>query len=111
MSGRQSPGLDARLVRRLVRSALREDRAADDVTAAALVRSLEGTGCRLRDTRKTTPGLRLLEKYAVRCGGGTNHRLDLADGVLIKDNHLAALWARGLGVADAGRRAREANAA
>ncbi len=198
MSGRQTSGLDARLVRRLVRAALTEDRAADDVTtaalvppeqrgsgviiakapgvlaglrvarevfaavdatldwreerrdgdrlapgdrvaavagslssilrgervalnylchlsgvataAAAVVRSLEGTGCRLRDTRKTTPGLRLLEKYAVRCGGGTNHRLDLADGVLIKDNHLAALRsASGGGIADAVRLARQAN--
>jgi nicotinate-nucleotide pyrophosphorylase (carboxylating) len=78
--------------------------------AAAVVRALEGTGCRLRDTRKTIPGLRALQKYAVRIGGGTNHRLDLADGVLIKDNHLAALRARGLGVADAVRLAREANA-
>jgi nicotinate-nucleotide pyrophosphorylase (carboxylating) len=47
--------------------------------------------CKLLDTRKTTPGWRLLEKYAVRCGGGHNHRLGLFDGVLIKDNHLAAL--------------------
>ena len=77
---------------------------------AAVVRALGGTGCRLRDTRKTVPGLRALQKYAVRVGGGTNHRLDLADGVLIKDNHLAALRARGLGVADAVRLAREANA-
>ncbi|MDP2674750.1 MAG: carboxylating nicotinate-nucleotide diphosphorylase [Dehalococcoidia bacterium] len=77
--------------------------------AAAVVRALAGTGCRLRDTRKTIPGLRALEKYAVRIGGGTNHRLDLADGVLIKDNHLAALRARGLGVTDAMRLAREAN--
>jgi len=76
---------------------------------AAVVRALEGTPCRLRDTRKTIPGLRALEKYAVRMGGGTNHRLDLADGVLIKDNHLAALRARGLGVGDAVRMAREAN--
>jgi nicotinate-nucleotide pyrophosphorylase (carboxylating) len=77
--------------------------------AAAVVRALEGSRCRLRDTRKTIPGLRALEKYAVRAGGGANHRLDLADGVLIKDNHLAALRARGLGVADAVRLAREAN--
>ncbi|MDO8611607.1 MAG: carboxylating nicotinate-nucleotide diphosphorylase [Dehalococcoidia bacterium] len=76
--------------------------------AAAVVRALAGTGCRLRDTRKTVPGLRALQKYAVRVGGGTNHRLDLADGVLIKDNHIAALRARGLGVADAVRLAREA---
>jgi nicotinate-nucleotide pyrophosphorylase (carboxylating) len=47
--------------------------------------------CKILDTRKTTPGWRLLEKYAVRCGGGHNHRLGLYDGVLIKDNHLAAL--------------------
>jgi nicotinate-nucleotide pyrophosphorylase (carboxylating) len=49
-----------------------------------------GTGARIRDTRKTTPGLRLAEKYAVRCGGGTNHRLSLSDEALIKDNHVLA---------------------
>jgi nicotinate-nucleotide pyrophosphorylase (carboxylating) len=75
----------------------------------AVVRALEGTGCRLRDTRKTLPGLRVLEKYAVLMGGGTSHRGNLADAVLIKDNHLAALRARGQGVADAVRLAREAN--
>jgi nicotinate-nucleotide pyrophosphorylase (carboxylating) len=52
------------------------------------VDAVEGTGARILDTRKTTPGLRELEKEAVRCGGGTNHRLRLDDGVLIKDNHL-----------------------
>jgi nicotinate-nucleotide pyrophosphorylase (carboxylating) len=52
------------------------------------VEAVEGTGATILDTRKTTPGLRLIEKYAVRCGGGTNHRLGLDDGVLIKDNHL-----------------------
>jgi nicotinate-nucleotide pyrophosphorylase (carboxylating) len=77
--------------------------------ADAVVRALEGTGCRLRDTRKTLPGLRALQKYAVVAGGGTNHRMDLSDGVLIKDNHLAAVRARGLGIADAVRLAREAN--
>jgi len=51
---------------------------------------VEGTGTRVLDTRKTTPGLKLLEKYAVRCGGGRNHRLTLGDGVLLKENHLAA---------------------
>ena len=51
---------------------------------------LAGTGCEVRDTRKTTPGLRQLEKYAVRCGGGTNHRLGLGDAALLKDNHIAA---------------------
>ncbi len=55
--------------------------------AAAMVR---GTHARIVDTRKTTPGLRVLEKYAVRAGGGTNHRLNLSDGVLIKDNHIVA---------------------
>jgi nicotinate-nucleotide pyrophosphorylase (carboxylating) len=53
-------------------------------------RALEGTSCRVRDTRKTTPGLRQLEKYAVRCGGGVNHRMGLGDAALIKDNHVAA---------------------
>jgi nicotinate-nucleotide pyrophosphorylase (carboxylating) len=53
-------------------------------------RALEGTNCRVRDTRKTTPGLRQLEKYAVRCGGGVNHRMGLGDAALIKDNHVAA---------------------
>ena len=52
------------------------------------VDAVDGTGATILDTRKTTPGLRGLEKYAVRCGGGTNHRLGLDDGVLIKDNHL-----------------------
>ncbi len=54
------------------------------------VRAVEGTGCRVRDTRKTLPGLRQLEKYAVRCGGGVNHRMGLGDAALIKDNHVAA---------------------
>ncbi len=54
------------------------------------VRALAGTGCRVRDTRKTLPGLRQLEKYAVRCGGGVNHRMGLGDAALIKDNHVAA---------------------
>lgn len=55
------------------------------------VDAVAGLRCQVLDTRKTTPGWRLLEKYAVRCGGGHNHRLGLHDGVLIKDNHLAAL--------------------
>ncbi|MFF5990528.1 carboxylating nicotinate-nucleotide diphosphorylase [Prauserella flavalba] len=57
---------------------------------AAWVSAVEGTGCAIRDSRKTLPGLRLLEKYAVRCGGGVNHRLGLGDAVLIKDNHVVA---------------------
>lgn len=70
---------------------------------ARYVAAIAGTRARILDTRKTTPGYRALEKYAVRCGGGTNHRSDLADAVLIKDNHLAAM---GGDVAEAVRRAR-----
>jgi nicotinate-nucleotide pyrophosphorylase (carboxylating) len=66
------------------------------------VKAVAGTGARIADTRKTTPGLRLLEKAAVRAGGGTNHRAGLDDGVLIKDNHLALAG----GVTEAVRRAR-----
>ncbi len=58
---------------------------------AQYVHEVAGTHAKILDTRKTLPGMRLLEKYAVRCGGGLNHRLDLAQAVLIKDNHLAAL--------------------
>ena len=57
---------------------------------AAYVRAAAGTGARIVDTRKTAPGHRYLDKYSVRMGGGYNHRLNLADGILIKDNHLAA---------------------
>jgi len=57
---------------------------------AAYARAVEGTGARITCTRKTTPGLRALEKYAVRCGGGINHRYGLDDAILIKDNHIAA---------------------
>jgi nicotinate-nucleotide pyrophosphorylase (carboxylating) len=58
---------------------------------ARFVNAIEGTRARILDTRKTTPGLRVLERYAVRCGGGTNHRDDLAAAVLIKDNHLVTI--------------------
>ncbi len=70
----------------------------------AYVRAVEGTGALIADTRKTTPGLRALEKYAVRCGGGINHRFGLDDAILIKDNHVAACG----GVAAALERARAA---
>jgi len=69
----------------------------------ALVAQLAGTGVRLADTRKTTPGLRLLEKYAVRCGGGCNHRLGLDDAAMLKENHLA--WSGGVVAAIAAVRA------
>ncbi|MDT0321481.1 carboxylating nicotinate-nucleotide diphosphorylase [Streptomyces millisiae] len=65
--------------------------------------ALAGTPARVRDTRKTTPGLRALEKYAVRCGGGVNHRMSLSDAALVKDNHVIAAG----GVAEAFRRVRE----
>lgn len=57
---------------------------------AAWVTAVHGTGCRIRDSRKTLPGLRLLQKYAVRRGGGVNHRMGLGDAILIKDNHVVA---------------------
>ncbi|MDI6450599.1 carboxylating nicotinate-nucleotide diphosphorylase [Anaerobaca lacustris] len=60
-------------------------------TTNKYVRAIRGTKAKIYDTRKTLPGWRLLEKYAVRCGGGYNHRLGLYDGILIKDNHLAEL--------------------
>jgi nicotinate-nucleotide pyrophosphorylase (carboxylating) len=66
------------------------------------VRAVEGTKARITDTRKTTPGLRALEKYAVRCGGGVSHRFGLDDAILIKDNHVAACGS----VGEAVRRAR-----
>jgi nicotinate-nucleotide pyrophosphorylase (carboxylating) len=69
------------------------------------VDAIEGTGTVLLDTRKTVPGLRVLEKYATRMGGAQNHRMHLDDGVLIKDNHIAAAG----GVADAVRAAKSAN--
>jgi nicotinate-nucleotide pyrophosphorylase (carboxylating) len=58
---------------------------------AEFVRLAEGTSARITDTRKTTPGLRILERFAVRCGGGANHRYSLSDAVLAKDNHLAVM--------------------
>jgi nicotinate-nucleotide pyrophosphorylase (carboxylating) len=59
-------------------------------TTRRWVDAVAGTGAAIRDTRKTTPGLRVLEKYAVRCGGGQNHRMALGDAALVKDNHVAA---------------------
>lgn len=69
---------------------------------AALVAAIAGTKARIADTRKTTPGMRLFEKYAVRCGGGVSHRNGLYDAVLIKDNHIAVAG----GVSEAVRRAK-----
>jgi nicotinate-nucleotide pyrophosphorylase (carboxylating) len=71
------------------------------------VEAVEGTGARIVDTRKTTPGLRILEKYAVRCGGGHNHRFGLSDGFMLKDNHRAALAVAGADLVTRVRAARE----
>ena len=73
---------------------------------ALFVEAVAGTRARIVDTRKTAPGLRLLDKYAVRMGGGHNHRFNLGDGILIKDNHLAAMRRTGVGLGEAVRRAR-----
>lgn len=75
-------------------------------TTAAYVRAVEGTGCRILDTRKTLPGLRAAQKYAVRAGGGTNHRFGLYDAVLIKENHILAAGS----IAAAVRQSRELHA-
>ncbi|MBI4267403.1 MAG: carboxylating nicotinate-nucleotide diphosphorylase [Chloroflexi bacterium] len=74
---------------------------------AQYVEAIRGCRAIITDTRKTTPGLRVLEKYAVRLGGGQNHRFHLGDGVLIKDNHLAALRATGMSLKDIVSRARQ----
>ena len=75
-------------------------------TTRKFVELIEGTGCRLLDTRKTIPGLRLAQKYAVRCGGGLNHRIGLYDAFLLKENHLVA--AGGIGPAVEAARALDA---
>ncbi len=96
---RLAAGDAALVVRAPVRSLLTAERTALNLlchlsgvatATAAWVDAVAGTNARIRDTRKTLPGLRLLEKYAVRCGGGFNHRLGLGDAILIKDNHVAA---------------------
>ena len=71
------------------------------------VEAVQGTKAHIIDTRKTVPGLRQLEKYAVRVGGGHNHRYNLADGILIKDNHIATLRAQELGLVEIVNRARD----
>jgi nicotinate-nucleotide pyrophosphorylase (carboxylating) len=107
---RLSAGAAALTVRAPVRGLLTAERTALNLlchlsgvatATAAWVDAVAGTGTRIRDTRKTLPGLRLLEKYAVRCGGGVNHRLGLGDAVLIKDNHVAAAGSVGAALAAA----------
>jgi nicotinate-nucleotide pyrophosphorylase (carboxylating) len=75
---------------------------------ARYVAAVRGLPVRILDTRKTTPGLRALEKYAVRAGGGANHRFGLYDAIMLKDNHLALLAAHGVGLGEAVGRARAA---
>jgi nicotinate-nucleotide pyrophosphorylase (carboxylating) len=96
---RVRPGEPVLVVRGAVRGLLTAERTALNLlchlsgvatVTAAWVDAIAGTGAVVRDSRKTLPGLRLLEKYAVRCGGGVNHRLGLGDAVLIKDNHVRA---------------------
>jgi nicotinate-nucleotide pyrophosphorylase (carboxylating) len=79
---------------------------------AEFVAAVAGTRAAVLDTRKTTPGLRALEKHAVRCGGGANHRIGLFDAMLVKDNHVAGLAPAAMAarVADAARRARARHA-
>ncbi|EID53141.1 carboxylating nicotinate-nucleotide diphosphorylase [Saccharomonospora xinjiangensis] len=93
------PGEPALVVRGAVRGLLTAERTALNLlchlsgvatATATWVAAVSGTGCAIRDSRKTLPGLRVLEKYAVRCGGGVNHRMGLGDAVLIKDNHVVA---------------------
>lgn len=106
------PGDQLLRVRGLTRTLLTAERTALNLlchlsgiatATRAWVDAVAGTGTAIRDTRKTTPGLRLLEKYAVRCGGGMNHRMSLSDAALIKDNHVLA--AGGVGPAFAAVRA------
>ncbi len=104
------PGEPALVVRAPVRGLLTAERTALNLlchlsgvatATRAWVDAVAGSGAAIRDTRKTLPGLRLLEKYAVRCGGGMNHRLGLGDAVLIKDNHVAAAGSVGAALAAA----------
>jgi len=109
------PGAELARVTGPARSVLRAERVALNLTqrmcgiatlTARYVAAVGGTDARIVDTRKTTPGLRALERQAVRDGGGHNHRFSLSDAVLAKDNHLAVLSAAGIPLGDAIRAAR-----
>jgi nicotinate-nucleotide pyrophosphorylase (carboxylating) len=76
---------------------------------ARYVEMVAGTNAVIVDTRKTSPGQRVLEKYAVTCGGGRNHRMNLSDGILIKDNHIASLRRSGMSLGEIVRKAKAAN--
>lgn len=114
--GRVHPGDRMAAIEGKVASILRAERAALNflqrlsgiaTETAKYVEAVSGTKALITDTRKTAPGLRLLEKYAVRVGGGHNHRQNLGDGVLIKDNHLVALRSRGVGLGEVIKKARQ----
>lgn len=100
---------DARAILRAERVALNLIQRLSGIATqtAQFVDAVAGTSARIADTRKTTPGLRTLERHAVRCGGGGNHRFSLSDAVLVKDNHLAVLTADGRDLTEALREARD----
>lgn len=111
-----SRGQDLAVVSGAARSLLRAERVALNflqrlsgiaTLTFQYVEAVRGTRARIVDTRKTTPGMRAIEKYAVRAGGGFNHRRDLSDAMLIKDNHLEVLAARGVSLREAVATARE----
>ena len=110
------PGDIAAVISGSVRSLLKAERTALNflqrlsgiaTLTARYAAEVKGSGAKVYDTRKTTPGLRVLEKYAVRMGGGHNHRRNLSDAVLIKDNHIAAMRAAGLNLEQIIHKARE----
>ena len=113
---RITPGMQIAILRGPMRSLLTAERTVLNFLQylsgiATITRNyvdcVAGLRCQILDTRKTLPGYRLLAKYAVRCGGGHNHRMGLYDGILIKDNHLAALGPGTLSVAEAVQRTRQ----
>jgi nicotinate-nucleotide pyrophosphorylase (carboxylating) len=114
--GRVHPGDRLAAIEGKVASILRAERTALNflqrlsgiaTETAKYVEAISGTKALVTDTRKTAPGLRILEKYAVRVGGGCNHRQNLGDGVLVKDNHLVALRSRGVGLGEVIKKARQ----
>ena len=112
---RLEPGQDLAFIEGRLDGILRAERTALNfvqrmsgvaTATSAMVAAVAGLPATIVDTRKTVPGWRLLDKYAVRMGGGRNHRMNLADGVLIKDNHIAAMARMGVGLPDLVRRAK-----
>jgi nicotinate-nucleotide pyrophosphorylase (carboxylating) len=109
-------GMNVAVIRGRMSSILRAERTALNfvqrmsgiaTATSQLVHAIDGMHSKILDTRKTMPGWRLLDKYAVRMGGGHNHRMSTGDGILIKDNHVAAMATRGESLTELVRRARE----